>query len=37
MIPRGVFLKNGAQPALVEPQSKPVLIRKFFNLDFPIF
>jgi hypothetical protein len=32
-----VFLKNGTQPALVEPQFEPVLFRKFFDLGFPIF
>jgi hypothetical protein len=31
-----VFLKNGTQPALVEPQLKPVLFGKPFDLGFPI-
>jgi hypothetical protein len=31
-----VFLKNGTQPALVEPQFKPVLFCKPFDFGFPI-
>ena len=32
-----MFLKNGAQPALVEPQFKAVFFHKPFNFAFPIF
>lgn len=31
-----VFLKNGTQSALVEPQFKSVLLRKPFDFGFPI-
>jgi hypothetical protein len=31
-----VFLKNGTQPALVEPEFEPVLFREALDLSFAV-